>query len=371
MQEVPAPWACGLDAIRSLDGYVADHWSFRTSMCVSNRLVLALAIPCMALSLTIAVAMVCLLARDYKLTGKAMNMSKMFYTSSAFTSFGLMLGAMSFLVSGPWMLVLNSCTYMIGSQALIGAAYSTLFQWITVTSKMLQISDEEWLILRVQALRKTLLFPTYLVFAFCMPVCIIRAASSDNIVLYNVTNTLYLGGMLPWFCMWCTCASQFSVHFARLIEATVDGTKDFTFTIKKSAAGPRATISQIPHELAPTLRSAVMSSPLNPGSNDTANPAKERAIEMLAVAKRVRIVGMLIAADKIVFILIYVVLIIHGLLAWQRPASTSFPFGFYAIMLGGIPGANFLVLAMSYYHVSTGPSRATFSRSAGVTKEAL
>ncbi|KAJ3145326.1 hypothetical protein HDU89_007183 [Geranomyces variabilis] len=340
MQQPPAPWSCGLDAVRSLDGYVADHWSFRTSM-------------------------------DYKLTGKTMNMSKMFYMSSAFTGFGLMLGAMGFLVSGPWMLVLNSCTYMVGSQALIGAAYSTLFQWITVTSKMLQISDEEWLILRVQQLRKTLLFPTYLVFAFCMPVCIIRAASSNNIVLFNVTNTLYLGGMLPWFCMWCTCASQFSVHFARLIEATVDGTKDFTFTIQKSAAGPRATITQLPHEFTPTLHSAVMSSPVNPGSNNTANPAKERAMEMLAVAKRVRVVGLLIAADKIVFILIYIVLIIHGLLAWQKPELPSWPFGFYAIMLGGIPGANFLVLAMSYYHLTTGPSRAAAARSTNVTKEML
>ncbi|KAJ3153682.1 hypothetical protein HDU86_005181 [Geranomyces michiganensis] len=354
----PPPTTCGLDAVRSLDGHVVDHWAFRNDMCVSNRIVLGFSIPAAILSLAVMSAMLVLLI------------------SSAITSFGLLLGALGFLVSGSWMLVLNSCTYMVGSQALISAAWATLFQWITVTTKMLHLSDEEWLVLRIKALRKTLLFPTYLVFAFCMPVCVVRAASAGNVIMFNVASLLYFLGM-----EWMSCASQFSVHFARLIEATVDGTKDFTFTIKKDAATgeARATISELPKQFTPTLHSAMLPALSVTGadggatttSNNTANPAQERAEEMLAVARRVRIVGVLIAADKVLFILIYIALIIQGMLAWLKPEMPSWPLGFYAIMLGGIPGANFLVLAMSYYHVSTGPSRASATRSANTTKGLL
>ncbi|KAI8818241.1 uncharacterized protein EV422DRAFT_508437 [Fimicolochytrium jonesii] len=341
--------SCGLDAIRSLDGYTADHWTFLTSMCISNRLVLALSIPSALLSLCVALSMLFLLARDYKLTGPTMTMSKIFFICSAITSTGLMLGAMGFLASGSGMVILSTCTFLVGSQGLIGGAYSTLFQWITVTTKMLDLQDEEWLTLRVHALRRTLLVPTYIVFSICMPVCAIRAASNNHTTMYNVVSFLYFGLMMPWFVNWCACASQFSVHFARLIEATVDGTKEFHFSIQRSAGGAKA----ITHMATPTIGTVTF----NPSG--LSNPAKDRAAEMLAVAKRVRLVGALIAGDKVLFILLYVVIMIHGLLAWQRPDLSTVPFGLYAVMVCGIPGANFLVCAMAYYHVSTGPSRSS------------
>ncbi|KAJ3009943.1 hypothetical protein HKX48_007660 [Thoreauomyces humboldtii] len=333
METLPQP--CGLNAVRSLDGHVADHYTFRTTMCVSNRVVLALSIPDAVLSFGMTVAMFVLLRRDYKLAGSGWNMSKIFFISSAITSFGLMLGALGFMASGTGMLVLNSCTFMVGSQALIGSAYATLFQWITVTTKMLDLQEEEWLTLRIQRLRKTLLWPTYLVFAACLPICIVRASTS-NMTLYNIVSLLYFGAMMPWFVNWCGCSSQFARHFARLIEATVDGTKDFTFSIQKTATGNRATITELPKDLNHTqTKSMGLGMGMGMGTDD---PAKERAIEMLAIAKRVRLVGALIAADKILFILLYVVILIHGMIAWLKPEMMNAPFGFYAVFVFGIPG---------------------------------
>ncbi|KAJ3021992.1 hypothetical protein HKX48_007271 [Thoreauomyces humboldtii] len=117
-----------------------------------------------------------------------------------------------------------------------------------------------------------------------------------------------------------------SVHQTLCASHRSDGQQNKGFHLLDLEAGDGE--SRHHHRAAQGLQQHAKSMGMGMGTDD---PAKERAIEMLAIAKRVRLVGALIAADKILVILLYVVILIHGMIAWLKPEMINAPFGIYAI----------------------------------------
>ncbi|KAI9101088.1 hypothetical protein DFS34DRAFT_647974 [Phlyctochytrium arcticum] len=377
------PWACGLNGVSDLDGYTLDHWTLQTHLCVSNKLVLIFSIPNVLLSASVCGLMIYFLIRDFQIVGHEWTLSKSFYVSTSITCMGLMIGGLEVFTTGRATSVLNSMVWVFGSEGLMVAAFCTLFHWIKFTIKMLDFQDQEILRVEMLKLRKMLLLPTLLVFLICIPILLVRASfdSLENQLVYNISALLYFGSMIPWFVNWAICSHKFANHFSSIIENTVKETSDClqsnlkttNFPVngekKENAVGLGSVLTT---GVITTLRSEMpddddQKPPKVPSDVPTAfkstattnggpSPAKKSATEMLKVAQRVRWVGIGIVFDKALFTVAYVSVMIVGGITWRMPEKLNAPYGFYAFYVMVLPGANFLILAMSYYHYRTKPA---------------
>ncbi|KAJ3184823.1 hypothetical protein HDU85_001502 [Gaertneriomyces sp. JEL0708] len=349
MSSLPSP--CGLNGALDLNGYTLDHWTLQTHMCVSNRLVLGFGIANIILSALVCFTMLYFLFLDFKNVGRQWTLSKSFYVATSVTCGGLMIGGFEVFATGRAVLILNSMVWIFGSEGLMVAAFCTLFHWIKFTIQMLDMQDQEYLRAKMVRLRKTLLTPTFIVFCVCLPILFVRAAvfNLQNPLVYNICTLLYYGSMIPWFVNWAICSQQFATEFSRIIEETVKATRGSNMKI---AATQNITESKAFSSLAPSTT-----------VNTANNSAKKSGAEMLQVAQRVRWVGIGIVLDKILFIVAYVSIMISSSIGWRLPEMSNIPYGFYAFYLMVIPGANFLIVAMSYYHHRTGTRQMAPARS--------
>ncbi|TPX69645.1 hypothetical protein SpCBS45565_g02337 [Spizellomyces sp. 'palustris'] len=270
---------------------------------------------------------------------------------------GLMIGSLEVFAKGRAVSVLNSLVWIFGSEGLMVAAFCTLFHWVKFTIKMLDMHDQEILRQEMIRLRKTLLVPTHTVFVICLPILFVRASfySLENQEIYNIASLLYFGSMIPWFINWAVCSYKFSIHFSAIIVEAVRSTSQFNLEVKQTHIHS-ADVSALSPPTQTTLAGTSTS------HQRTSNPAKLRGQEMLKIAQRVRWVGIGIVLDKVLFTAAYLSVMISSSISWKKPPMNTAPYGFYAFYLMVLPGANLLILAMSYYHYRTKPARSASLR---------
>ncbi|KND04305.1 uncharacterized protein SPPG_00038 [Spizellomyces punctatus DAOM BR117] len=348
-------WPCDLSGIYDLNGYTIDHWTLQTNLCVSNKLVLAFSIPNTVFSCFVCGLMVVFMIRDFQIVGRQWTLSKAFYLATSITCMGLMIGSLEVFAKGRAVSVLNSLVWIFGSEGLMVAAFCTLFHWVKFTIQMVDMHEQEILRQEMIRLRKTLLVPTHTVFIICLPILFVRAAyySLENQKIYNIASLLYFGSMIPWFINWAVCSYKFSIHFSAIIVEAVKSTSQFNMEIKQTQ-NPQQDASALTPQTQTTLAGTAT-------SHKMSNPARLRGQEMLKIAQRVRWVGIGIVMDKVLFTAAYLSVMISSSISWKSPPKNTAPYGFYAFYLMVLPGANFLILAMSYYHYRTKPAKSASS----------
>ncbi|KAI8813829.1 hypothetical protein BJ742DRAFT_787605 [Cladochytrium replicatum] len=336
----------------TIDGTSIEFGTYQSRICIPNKVVIAFTVTnCLAIS-AMWIFGIYLTVREFWLV-RGWNDTKNFLLFYFVGAVGAGLFAVNDIVGSP---VWNSIAWYLATVGVVTMEAFTVLVWARVTLKIIDI--RRGLVVNPETspndlmkwLSRVMAWLTVFVCIVLAPVFGLRAAwyNFEDPWWYNTLMFAYHLIMIPWFPVFAAAVIVFGVKLTKLLQETTK---------------PSVIIN------GGTVASGTVSYSRRSGNGATStfyeneNRAQSNKEKVAAVIKKVRLVAILVFADKLGFFLCYTTFVVYGGTTMYEPERGMAAYFSYIAMNGLIVfWGCALLMGCGWYHLRADRSSSEVSR---------